>query len=161
MNLTHLHLLINHLPIFGSILGAMVLAYALWTKNNQTTIAAYFVLIISAGGAVIAYLTGETAEETVEEIQGVAKDMIGMHEDAAGISLIALIILGLSSLVGLYLILKQSPKIRTFAFVTLFISLISFGLVARTGYLGGLIRHTELNSSYTNPTQGGEDKDED
>ena len=32
MNQTHIHLLITHLPIFGSILGGFVLAYGLWTK---------------------------------------------------------------------------------------------------------------------------------
>jgi hypothetical protein len=31
------------------------------------------------------------------------------------------------------------------------VSLISFGMVARTGYLGGQIRHTELNSVGTSP----------
>ena len=71
MNQTHLHLLITHLPIFGSILGGLVLAHGIWTKSNQTKIAAYNVLIISSIGAVVAYLTGEGAEETVEKIPGV------------------------------------------------------------------------------------------
>lgn len=51
MDQTHLHLSINHLPIFGSILGGLVLAYGLWTKSNQTKIAAYYLLIISSIGA--------------------------------------------------------------------------------------------------------------
>ena len=76
MNQTHLHLLIAHLPIFGSILGGLVLAYGLWTKSNQTKIAAYILLVISSIGAGISYLTGEAAEEAVEKIQGVAKEMI-------------------------------------------------------------------------------------
>ena len=79
MNQTHVHLLITHLPIYGSILGFIILAYGLWTKSNQTKIAAYIVFIISSIGAGIAYLTGEAAEETVEDIQGVAKKMIEEH----------------------------------------------------------------------------------
>jgi hypothetical protein len=31
--------------------------------------------------------------------------------------------------------------------VVLFIALFSFALVARTGYLGGQIRHTEINTN--------------
>jgi len=46
--------------------------------------------------------------------------------------------------------LRKSPLTRTIAFISLFISLISFILVARTGYLGGQIRHTEIGST-TNP----------
>jgi uncharacterized membrane protein len=145
MNQTHLHLLITHLPIFGSILGALVLAHGLWTRNDQTKIAAYYVLILAAIGAGIAYLTGEAAEETVEHIQGVAENMIDAHEDFALYALISLILLGVASIGGLLLTFKASAMTRTAAMVILLISLVSFGLVARTGYLGGQIRHTEIH----------------
>jgi uncharacterized membrane protein len=162
MNQTHIHLLINHLPIFGSILGGLVLAYGLWTKSNDTKIAAYFLFIISAIGAGVAYFTGEAAEESVEHLQGVVEATITTHEDFALFALISLIILGLASIIGLFLALRKSPLTRTSAFMVLFISIISFGLVARTGYLGGQIRHTEINSaSNPNPTQNEKDGDKD
>ncbi len=162
MNQTHIHLLITHLPIFGSILGGLVLAHGLWTKSNQTKIAGYNIFIISAIGAGIAYLTGEAAEETVENIQGVAKSMIDEHEDFAVFALVSLIILGVASIGGLFLTLRKSALTSTAAIVILFISLISFGLVARTGYLGGQIRHTEINNSATTTQgQGGESDDDD
>ena len=147
MNQTHIHLLITHLPIFGSILGGLVLAHGLWTNSNQTKIAAYNLFIISAIGAGIAYLTGEGAEETVENIQGVVEATIKTHEEFALFALISLIILGVTSLIGLLLTLRKSSLTRTLAIIILFISLISFGLIARTGYLGGQIRHTEINST--------------
>jgi|TARA_R110000737_G_scaffold327084_3_gene341152 uncharacterized membrane protein len=103
--------------------------------------------IISAIGGVIAYLTGEGAEETVENIQGVIEATIEQHEEFALFALIALILLGVTSILGFFLTMRKSPLTRTIAFVILFISLISFGLVARTGYLGGQIRHTEINST--------------
>ena len=43
--------------------------------------------------------------------------------------------------------------------VTLFLAIISFALVARTGYLGGQIRHTETSSS-TNVQNGNEKNNE-
>lgn len=147
MDQTHLHLLITHLPIFGSILGGLVLAHGLWTKSNQTKMAAYNLFIISAIGAGIAYLTGEAAEESVENIQGVVEATIKQHEEFALFALVSLIVLGVGSIIGLFLTLRKSKLITTTAFVILAISLISFGLVARTGYLGGQIRHTEINSS--------------
>jgi uncharacterized membrane protein len=147
MDQTHLHLLITHLPIFGSILGGLVLAHGLWTKSNQTKMAAYNLFIISAIGAGIAYLTGEAAEERVENIQGVVEATIKQHEEFALFALVSLIVLGVGSIIGLFLTLRKSKLITTTAFVILAISLISFGLVARTGYLGGQIRHTEISSS--------------
>jgi uncharacterized membrane protein len=161
MNQTHIHLLITHLPIFGSILGGFVLAHGLWTKNNQTKIAAYNLLIISSIGAVVAYLTGEGAEETVEKIQGVSENMIEQHSDFAVFALVSLGILGVASLIGLYVSLKKSPLSRTVAIITLVISFVSFGLIARTGYLGGQIRHTEINSANPTTIQNGEKEKDD
>jgi uncharacterized membrane protein len=161
MNQTHIHLLITHLPIFGSILGGLVLAHGLWTKSNQTKIAAYNLFIISAIGTIVAYLTGEGAEETVENIQGVVEATIKTHEEFALFALLSLIILGVASLLGLFLTFRKSPLTRTVAFIILFISLISFILVARTGYLGGQIRHTEISIGATAPTENSENEDDD
>ena len=162
MNQTHIHLLLSHLPIFGSVIGGLILAQGLWTKSNQTKIAAYNIFIISAIGAGIAYLTGEAAEETVENIQGVAKNIVDEHEDFAVFALASLIMLGVASIGGLFLTLRKPALTRTTAIVILFISIISFGLAARTGYLGGQIRHTEIsNAIQSTQGQDGENEDED
>src|SRR5665647_89361 len=157
MDQAHLHLVITHLPIFGSILGAFVLGYGIWSKSNQTKIAAYFLFVISAIGTGIAYLTGEGAEEAVEEIPGVAENLIKQHEEFAMFALVGLIVLGISSLVALYVTYKNTSFIKTTSFATLFISLISFALVARTGYLGGQIRHTEISTGAVQ-NSGGQEK---
>ena len=152
MTQTHIHLLITHLPIFGSVFGGLLLGYGLWVKSNHTILSAYFLLIISTIGSVIAYLTGEEASELVEKIPGINKAMIETHEEFALVALVSLIILGTASLLGVFLTLKNTLISRTFATVTLVASFISFGLIARTGYLGGQIRHTEISSAVTNPT---------
>lgn len=147
MNLTHLHLLITHLPIFGSILGSIVLLYGLWSKSNETKIAAYLVFIISSIGAGISYLTGEAAEETVENIPGVLHSMVEEHEEAALFAIIILTVLGLTSIMGIVFTIKKSPVTTVIAKIILFISLLSFSVVARTGYLGGHIRHSEIHDT--------------
>ena len=161
MNQTHIHLLVTHLPIVGSILGGLVLAHGLWTKSHQTIIAAYNVLILSSIGAVTAYATGESAAETVEHITGVIETNIEQHEEFALFALISLIALGLASILGLFITLTKSTHIRTTAMVVLFISIISFALVARTGYLGGKIRHSELGANYPSAKQDLEKPDDD
>jgi uncharacterized membrane protein len=153
MNQAYIHLLITHLPVFGSILGGLVLVQGLFTKSDQTKIAAYLIFIISSIGAGIAYLTGEAAEESVEDLQGIVEETIKLHEDFALFALISLIILGLASIAGLFLTLRKSLLTRSVAFIVLLISIVSFGLVARTGYLGGKIRHTENSSGTTVPSE--------
>ncbi len=147
MTTAHLHLLITHLPVFGSILGAFVLGYGIWSKSNSTKIAAYCLFIVSGIGAGIAYFTGEGAEEAVEKIAGVSESIIKLHEDSAMYALISLIVLGIISLFAWWITYKKSSLIKSLAAATLLVSFISFGFVARTGYLGGQIRHTEIGSS--------------
>ncbi|CAM2882918.1 hypothetical protein [Flavobacterium frigoris] len=163
MDQTHLHLLITHLPIFGSLLGSLVLGYAIWKKSTTTTLAAYYLLIISAIGTVIAYLTGEGAEETVENISGVSENVIEQHADFATYALVGLIIVGALSLIGVFFQLTKSTFAKPLVTATLFMALISFILVARTGYLGGQIRHTEIAAGATQNIgeQGGDDHDDD
>jgi len=156
MNQTHIHLLITHLPIFGSILVAIVLAQGIWTKTEQTKVAAYSLFILAAIGAGIAYLTGEAAAETVEKINGVLEASIEEHEEFALFALISLIVLGVAAIGGLFFNFRKSSLAGTAASVILAISLISFGLVARTGYLGGQIRHTEVANGAALPAENSE-----
>src|SRR5436190_3273637 len=132
MNQTHVHLLINHLPIFGSILGGLVLGHGILTRSFQTKMAAYNVLVISSVAAVITYLTGEAAEETVENIQGISKSMLDQHEDAAQFSLVALIILGIASLSGLYFTSKKSSFTRGLAWTQFLFHLSGLDIFIRT-----------------------------
>lgn len=161
MGQAHIHLLVTHLAILGSLLGGFVLVHGLWTRSTQTKIAAYNLLILSALGGCVAYFTGEGAEEAVENIPGIAENLIEQHEESAIYALVSLIILGVAALIGLFLTLKKSTMTRNVAIAILFMALISFGFAARTGYLGGQIRHTEINSGSTPAQQqNGETGDE-
>lgn len=158
MNPLHIHLLINHLPIAGTLLGIFVLILALWRRSEQTEFIAYFLFTISSLGAVITYLTGEGAEEAVEHLQGFSKTVIENHEDFALYPLLALILLGIVSVAGMIFIQKKSGLARKMPSILLVLSLISFILIAWTGYLGGQIRHTELQEGNSAQNHSYQDK---
>lgn len=147
MDLTHLHLIITHLPIYGSILGLLALLYGMATGSNQVKTVAYLILLIACLGGIIAYSTGESAEDTVKNLQGIDKNNIEEHEEIAKFTLASIIALGLVSLTGIVLTVKQSVYARRISIVVLIISLITVGLASWTGYLGGKIRHTETTNS--------------
>ncbi len=144
MNPAHIHLLVTHLPVFGSILGSIVLALGVKANSQTTKLAAYYVLIISALGGVVAYMTGEEAEEIVEHIDGIAKEIIEVHEESAIWALICSIVLGLLSVIGIYFTRRKAVLGRKISVIALLIALFSFIVTVRTGYLGGQIRHTEI-----------------
>jgi len=151
MNETHIHLLITHLPIIGTALGTFVLIHGIWRQSNPTLIAAYQILILSALGAGIAYITGEGAEESVEHLPGFSEMVIEKHAESALVSLIALIVIGIIALIGFFATLKNLSLARSLSWLVLVTTLISFALIARTGYLGGQIRHTEIGTTTVAP----------
>lgn len=149
MDSAHIHLVITHLPIFGSLLGALVLFYGMVRRQADVLVAAYGLMVLSAVGAGIAYATGEGAEERVEHLSGVSENLIEIHEDAALWALVAMIVLGVIALAALAVIRRNSPYASNWPTLVLTISLISFVLIGRAGYLGGQIRHTELGAMQT------------
>lgn len=149
MNATHIHLLLNHFPIIGTMIAAIVLTIGLIKKNNLVIRISAFLI---AGIAIITipvFLTGEPAEESVEKLPGVSNLMIEQHEDFAQIALWLMELSGAISLVYLFINFKNNvlnvfSKYALFLFVILTIIMMS-----ATGYYGGQIRHSELNSGNT------------
>lgn len=145
MNPTHIHLMITHLPIFAAAIGLLVLIFGIWQQSISTKIASYGIFIIGAIGAGIAYLTGEEAEETVEHLAGVAKSTIHTHEDAAMYALICMIFLGVAAIIGLYTIWRKMSAENKIANVIILLAIFSLTVLTRVAYLGGQIRHSEIN----------------
>ena len=146
MDATHLHLLINHVPVIASFIGALILLYGIITKSYHTKNAAYLILLLAAVGGGIAFLTGEEAEHVAEKLPGVTEEWIHDHEEAAEKAIIGIMVLGLASLVGLLMNRRPSGG-RITSWIVLVIALATFGITAYAAYLGGSIRHTEIRPS--------------
>ncbi|HLP54242.1 MAG TPA: hypothetical protein VK151_04400 [Fluviicola sp.] len=145
MKEVHVHLLINHMPIFGVLFGAIVLALGIWSKSTTTKLSSYVLFFVSALSGLIAYVTGEGAEEAVENIPGIAREMLDQHEEIALYTLVVMIILGAVSILGTFMTVRKPETTNAFAWIILFLSFIVFSIAAKTGYVGGQIRHTEVN----------------
>ena len=146
MDSTHLHLLLNHFPVIGTIIGTLVMAYGYFTNSASTKKAALLTWVLMALFTIPVFLTGEPAEESVENLPGVSEAIIHDHEEAAELAIWAMGAVGLLSLIALLAPAAQEKAAKTMIGIAFVLSLVSFGLMARTGYLGGQIRHTEIRS---------------
>ncbi len=146
MDATHLHLLLNHFPIIGSLLGVGVMAYGYITSSEQVKKAALWTWAAMAIVAIPVFLTGEPAEESVEGIASVSESLIEAHEEAAEFAIWLMEALGLLSLATLVIGWGKDTLSRPMVLTATVISLATFGAMARTGYLGGQIRHSEIRS---------------
>ena len=166
MNQAHLHLLLNHLPILGTVFGLLILAGGFFLKNNTVKRTALGMFVLSALFAIPAYLTGEGAEEVVENLPGVSENLMETHEELAGIFLWMVGVLGLFSLVTFYFDFK-SKKIAPTLYALTFVAAIGTLVFAqKVGSSGGEIRHTEIRTTATaspieNPQDSGDATDDD
>lgn len=161
MDPTRVHLFITHLPVFGLFLGFLALLYGAIRKDRQVKMVSLFIIIIATIGALIAFQTGEDAEETVEHIAGVTHDAIEEHEESAEITILFFYGLGVLSAIGLYLEMKIKKYASQVSLAILAFTALTFFFVAQTANLGGKIRHTEIAGETVNPddTRSGNDTD--
>jgi uncharacterized membrane protein len=152
MNLAHVHLLLNHIPVLGTVFGLILLIIAILRKSEELRKVCLGTFVVVTLLAIPVYLTGDPAENIVKNLPGVSKPTIDAHDDAAGASLIALSILGVVSLAGLILEWKSRPAPRWFGTLLLALSLIATGMMAWTANLGGQIRHSEVRSGSVTPS---------
>jgi uncharacterized membrane protein len=154
MNPAQIHLALNHLPMGLVLVGVPLLAAALLRKSKELRGAASIILIFSALSAIPVYLSGEPAEEVVEHRTGVTSSTIHEHEEAAELSMIIIEVLGALVLVVCLLEwFKRSVPMAVW-YGLLVLGGVSFGLMARTAHLGGLIRHDELRAGAVPTLQG-------
>ncbi len=153
MSTVHLHLLLNHIPVVGSLVAVALFAAAFFLKETVSTKFALAFTAATAAVAVIVYFTGGAAEEAVEKLAGVTERAINTHEEAAEVTTIAIGIFGgLSALALIMLRSRRAP--RWLALSGLAGSLAVSGLMAWTANLGGQIRHTEIQSTATSQSTG-------
>jgi uncharacterized membrane protein len=139
--MAYLHLLSNHFPILGSLFGILLLVIALLKSNLKTTLSAYIILLMSGIGGIVAYFTGEPAEESIEHVKGISHKLIHVHEEMAENSLIFIFLLTAAAIIGLWAERAKWESAKKIEMATLVIGIVAFILFAFTGYLGGHIRH--------------------
>lgn len=160
MDATHLHLLFNHVGILGILFSTLLLIAAMLVKSEILKRAAMVGLIIATVATGITMNTGEGAEESVENLQGISEATIHEHEESAETTIWLVGVCGLLSLVGIafYFMSKSLPSI--FYTVLLLLTLVASYMIFNTGRLGGLIRHSELSGTTGAVQQNGTELEE-
>lgn len=148
MNQAHIHLIVNHVPIVGSLFAAVLLGAGI-LRRNATLSQAGLVAVLAAGVLCLpAQLTGEGAAAIAQNLPRVSRALIHNHAEAAELGFWALEGAATLALLSMLMLKNASPRARLFSLLTLVLTLFSSGLLARAGNLGGQIRHTEIREGF-------------
>jgi uncharacterized membrane protein len=154
MNDAHLHMVVNHFPIIGIIFGFGILIVGLILKNKTLINTSYVLFIVAAIFGAFSMGTGEGAEELVEDMPNIGKQIIHEHEELAEKLAVLLYVLAGLSLAGLYLNFKKHSKAKPLSFLILSVVTVGLFLVQKVGTSGGEIRHTEIRANENTTVNG-------
>ena len=155
MSVAHIHLVLAHAPVFGILFASLGLAWALFRQSEHVAKAALVLLIIAGVLVLPVYLSGENAEDTVEEQVGVSHDAIEAHEDGA---LGAAIATGVVGFVALLILVgfRRRELSRAAIGLVLVLAIGTGSWIGYVGSLGGKINHPELRGATANSDIDGE-----
>ena len=153
----HLHIVLNHLPIYGSILAlGLFLASVHWRswfrpsfdlKSADVKQASLILFVILGIVAIPTYISGAAARWAYEGRADVQSDVVMAHQDMA---LMAFLFLGLTGCVAWLALWQRRRFDRVHAwnlYAILVLSILSVIYLVRTGSLGGVIVRPDLHEA--------------
>lgn len=154
MDLAHGHLLLNHFPTIGTILGLLLLLVAVASKSNDLKRASLAIFLGIALLTLPAYLTGNAAEDRICKAPidapcpdpAVSKALIDAHESAALVAFFVMQVTGAAAWLGLWQFRRRARLPNATLSAVLLLAMVTFGLMAQVSNLGGAIRHPEIRS---------------
>ncbi len=148
MNWVHIHLMTNHIPVIGTMIGIVILAYSLWKNSEEMKRFSLGFFVVLGAVTLLVYFTGEPAEEAIEKLPGVSEVMLERHEGASIFALVSLLVLSALSLAALVFRSLGLPERAWYWRTLVLVAVLSGGLMGWIANLGGKIRHTEIEARH-------------
>ncbi|NEN22217.1 hypothetical protein G3O08_01700 [Cryomorpha ignava] len=155
MNAAEIHLAINHLPIAATLFGLLILIGGMLVKSGMVRKTGLVLLIAAGLFTIPTVLTGENAEDIIENVvpdEGI-HDIIHEHEEMAESARWVSLGVSLLAILAFYFTHAKKAPARLFTIITLIAatgSMVYLGNVASTG---GEIRHTETRDGFVVPAE--------
>ena len=150
LNGAQFHLLINHFPVVGYPIVLLALLWGFLRKENQTFFFGIYLSVLIWVTTVISYLTGDEAEDVLQNLPDFNIDLIHTHEDTAFVALLMGSFFGLVGLCLLPIVQSkltwlQNPQLQSRLKMGLIAGIfIICCALALAAHQGGLVRHTEI-----------------
>lgn len=146
MDASHIHLMLNHIPILGSFFGAILLLIGILLKNRTVEITAMATLLAVSLITIPVFLSGEESEEKVENIANISEHELEEHEEHAELTLWLMLAAGAFSLITLFSFKYAPTLVSKSRLMAVLIAFFAFFSAIPLALHGGKIIHSELRS---------------
>lgn len=147
----YLHVVINHLPIVGTEMGALALIAAFILRQRAAFITALMIVLFAGVSAWPVYETGEAAYKSIRKISDDAgSDWLDEHMDRADRTVWAFYMMAGLAAIALVAPARWPRLSLPLALITTLAAFVCIGVGIYIAEAGGKIRHTEfrpLNAS--------------
>jgi hypothetical protein len=152
----YIHVALNHLPIYGTILAALALAISLILRSRAAQITALILTLVAGLSAYPVFVTGQRAYKTIRnQSDDAGADWLDEHMDRAEKTIGAFYFLAALAIAGLLAPIKWPKSAFPLAVLTLVAAILCSGIAVYIGQPGGRVRHPEVRPSET-PTPASE-----
>jgi len=155
MDLAHIHLLLNHFPVIGSIIGGGLFLLSLITHSDDLKRASLVVLLGISLIAIPTYISGNGAQDAIKSLPGTSKSLIESHEGAALVALGFMEVTGAFAWLGLWQFRRLARIPNWNLAVIMALTLVTLAFMARASNIGGEIRHAEIRAEQGTVTAEG------
>jgi hypothetical protein len=146
----YIHVVLNHLPIYGTMLGALALAISLILRSRAAQIMALILTLIAGASAHPVFVTGQRSYKTIRGVSDDAgADWLDEHMDRAEKTIGAFYFLTTLAIAGLLVPIKWPKSAVLLAALTLVVAILCSGIAVYIAQAGGRVRHPEFRPSET------------
>jgi len=141
----HLHVILNHIPVTVTAIGAFALVIAMCLRQRSVLITALAVILVSGIAAYPAYKTGETAYKPIRKVaddSGV--DWLDEHMDRADRWTWVYYVMAVVAIAAIVTPVKWPGTSFPLAALTFVAALFALAAGAYIAQAGGRVRHSEF-----------------
>ena len=153
-NLTHIHLLLNHVPTVGTTVALALLIVAFIRRDEGLKLVGLEVLFAIALLTLPAYMTGVAAFQKLRNQPGISETAMRLHQDVALFGFTWMEFAGFIGWVALWQARRRGRAAAGMVVAATALTIVALVVMARAANLGGDIHHPEIRTDLSADAAG-------
>ncbi len=147
MNLSHLHLVMNHVPTVGAAAALGLLLLGFVRRNDHLKHVGLELLFVLALLTLPVYVSGVAALYELRERPDISVDAMRIHQDAALAGFVVAELAGFIAWIALWQWRRRGRPAQGLVVSATVLLIVTLAIMGRAANLGGEIRHEEIRAA--------------